>query len=150
MKMMKQEFEKIAGYEVSYETYSTIIEPMYNALPENVDKFQFVKMLDKKAFALPTAQSYLRTIRKEAKHLFEICGNHHDFESEKRLEKAAKDYMKRKYNIDWTTDMKAYCYFNRGYEYENMRGCSYPKELVIGRGFTDYERIPLIKEDTKY
>ena len=48
--MMWNEFEKIAGYEVSYETYRNVIEPMYLALPENISKQVFVKMLNRKAF----------------------------------------------------------------------------------------------------
>ena len=142
--MMWKEFEEIAGYEVSYETYSKVIEPMYMAIPDGISKQEFVKMLDKKAFALPTPQSFLKVVKKEAKHLFEICGHYTDYESEHRMEKAAKDYMKRKYNIDWARDSEAYCFFNREYEYPTLgRGCTYPCELVIGRGKYEYERIRL-------
>ena len=144
--MMWKEFEEIAGYEVSYETYNKVIEPMYNALPDNLTKYDFVKMLDKKAFALPTAQSFLKIVKKEAAHLFEICGRYTDYKSEQRMEKAAHDYMKRKYNIDWAKDSESYCYFNREYEYPTLgRGCTYPKELVIGNGNHEYERIALVK-----
>lgn len=143
--MMWKEFEEIAGYEVDYDTYSKVIEPMYMALPEGISKQQFVKMLNKKAFALPTAQSYLKTVMREANHLFEICGQYTDFESEQRAEKAAKSYAKRKYGLDWTNDSEVYCFFNRGYEYpEVRRGCTYPAELVIGRGSYEYERIRLV------
>lgn len=48
--MMKHEFEQIAGYEVSWEDYNTIIEPMYLAIPENISKQDFVKMLSRKRF----------------------------------------------------------------------------------------------------
>lgn len=48
--MMKHEFEALAGYEVSWEDYTNIIEPMYMAI--NVDKEEFVKMIDKKRFAV--------------------------------------------------------------------------------------------------
>ena len=43
--MMKEEFEKLIGKEVSFDTFS-MYEAMYNALPENVNKQQFVKMLN--------------------------------------------------------------------------------------------------------
>ena len=43
--MMKEEFEKLIGKEVSFDTFS-MYEAMYSALPENVNKQQFVKMLN--------------------------------------------------------------------------------------------------------
>ena len=46
--MMHHEFEQIAGYEVSYEDYTNIIEPMY--LATNLSKQDFVKTLNRKAF----------------------------------------------------------------------------------------------------
>jgi len=144
--MMHHEFEELAGYEVSFETYNNIIEPMYMALPENITKQQFVKMLDKKAFALPKPESFLKQVKKEANHLYEICGRYTDYESEERMTKAAKDYMKRKYNIDWNKDQEAFCYFKKEYEFPTLgRGCTYPVELVIGKGKYEYERINLIK-----
>ena len=46
--MMHQEFERIAGYEVSFEDYTNIIEPMYMAT--TLSKEEFVKTLNRKAF----------------------------------------------------------------------------------------------------
>ena len=46
--MMWEEFEKIAGYEVTYEDYTNVIEPMYNAT--NLSKQEFVKVIDRKRF----------------------------------------------------------------------------------------------------
>ena len=46
--MMKQEFEALAGYEVSTEDYNNIIEPMYMAT--NLTKAEFVKTINRKAF----------------------------------------------------------------------------------------------------
>jgi hypothetical protein len=46
--MMKHEFEALAGYEVSTETYDNIIEPMYMAT--NLSKAEFVKTLNRKSF----------------------------------------------------------------------------------------------------
>ena len=139
-------------YEVSYDTYKGIIEPMYTALPAGISKTKFISMLDKKAFALPTKSEMKKAMRKEAMHLFEICGHHSDYTSESILEKLAHDYAKRYYGLDWVKDTKVYCYFIKEYEYpEIKRGCTYPKELVIGRdndngyGFVEYERIQLVK-----
>lgn len=142
--MMHEEFEKLAGYEVSDEDYHDIIEPMYMAT--NMKKEDFIKCLDRKRFALPTKKEMIREMRKEAKHLFEICGHSTDYDSEERLEKLAKKYLKRFYGVDWSTDMEAYALIMREYEYpEIQRGCTFPKELILGRGNCEYERITLVK-----
>lgn len=143
--MMKSEFEALAGYEVSFEDYSNIIEPMYMAT--NLSKKEFVACLDKTRFALPTKRQMINAMKKEAKHLFEICGHCTDYESRQRLETMAKNYAARIYNIDWVHDMKSFVFFNSGYEYPELkRGCTYPRELIIGRGNTEYERIVLVKD----
>lgn len=141
--MMWNEFEEIAGYEVSYEDYTNIIEPMYNAT--NLSKQEFVKTLNKKAFALPTKKEMIREMKKIANHLAEICGHSTDWKAEQQLEDLAKKYANRFFGLDWGKDIEAYVYFNRGYEYTNQRGCSFPRELVIGKGYFDYERIELVK-----
>ncbi len=46
--MMKQEFEALAGYEVSAEDYNNIIEPMYMAT--DLSKQEFVKTINRKNF----------------------------------------------------------------------------------------------------
>lgn len=46
--MMKCEFEKLIGKEVSCETFE-MYESMYSALPENINKVDFVNMLNIKA-----------------------------------------------------------------------------------------------------
>lgn len=48
--MMKQEFERIAGYEVSTDDYNNIIEPMY--LATDLSKQDFVKTINRKRFAV--------------------------------------------------------------------------------------------------
>lgn len=48
--MMWSEFEELAGYRVTFEDYTNIIEPMYLAIPETVSKIDFIKMLDRKRF----------------------------------------------------------------------------------------------------
>ena len=47
--MMWEEFERIAGYEVTQEDYTQKIEPMYMAT--DMSKQDFVKTLNKKTFA---------------------------------------------------------------------------------------------------
>lgn len=143
--MMWKEFEEIAGYEVSYTTYSTIIEPMYNALPENIDKFQFVKMIDKKAFALPTKAQLKRAMRKEADHLAEICGRYTDYESEQRLEKLAREYAERFYGYDIKSDSNGVWYnIEKEYEFPTLRrGCTYPATLKIMSGMYCMEEVIL-------
>lgn len=49
--MTKQEFEVLAGCEVSFEAYSNIIEPMYMAV--ELPKQDFIKLLNLKALATP-------------------------------------------------------------------------------------------------
>lgn len=141
--MMHKEFEEIAGYEVSFETYTNIIEPMYMAT--NLSKQEFVKLLDKKAFALPTRNEMKKEMKKIANHLFEICGHCTDWKSERELDEIAKEYAKRFHGINWSMNTSSFVYFNKGYEYANEKGCSYPKELVIGVGRYEYERITLVK-----
>ena len=141
--MMKQEFEALAGYEVSFQDYNEIIEPMYMAT--NLSKQDFVKCIDRKRFALPTKKEIVRAMKKEAAHLYDICGRYTDFESKDRLEATAKAYAKRLYGIDWVADTTTWVYFIDGYEFEQLqRGCTYPKELVIGRGGREFERITLV------
>lgn len=49
--MLKQEFERLAKIEVSDETYSKIVEPMYMAT--GLTKDEFIKILNLKAIAVP-------------------------------------------------------------------------------------------------
>ena len=48
---MKEEFERLAKIEVSQETYSKVIEPMY--LATDLSMQEFIKLLNVKAFAIP-------------------------------------------------------------------------------------------------
>ena len=52
--MMWKEFETLAKIEVTYETYSKIIEPMYIAA--DLPKQDFIKLLNLKALAAPKEQ----------------------------------------------------------------------------------------------
>lgn len=47
--MLKEEFERLAGIEVEYDTYKNVIEPMYMAV--DLPKDEFVKILNLQAFA---------------------------------------------------------------------------------------------------
>ena len=143
--MMWQEFEEIAGYEVSYETYSTIIEPMYMALPDGISKGQFVAMLNKKAFALPTKAELVKEMRQLARHLAEICGLYSDFKAEQKLESLMRQYAKRFFGLDLSNDLNSYGYFIPEYEYPGMRGCSFPAELVLGYKGHEMHRLVLVK-----
>lgn len=145
--MMWQEFENLAGYEVTYETYTNIIEPMYMALPESVSKSDFIKMLDKKAFALPTKKELVKEMKKIANFLFENCGIRSYHEERENLEEIAAKYVKRFYGMK-RGDNDGFWFFTDRYAYCGVRqdrGCSFPEELVIYRGNTELERIVLVK-----
>lgn len=140
--MMWHEFENIAGYQVTCEDYHDYIEPMYMAL-DGVTKQEFVRMIDKKRFALKSPEKCLREVRKEARNLFAICGIATDYDSERRMYEAAKEYALRKYGIEWGKDKDAYTRFEYEYQYPDRKGCSYPAKLVIGvvGGFCDEVKL---------
>jgi len=142
--MMKHEFEELAGYEVSWSDYQNIIEPMYMAT--NLTKQEFVKVIDKKRFALPTKAQIIREMKALAKTIFEGCGIRTYHEEEAKLWELAKQYAERFWGLHWVTDMDAYLYFTKGYAYcgvEQDRGCTFIRELVIGYKDLEYERIKL-------
>ena len=146
--MLKYEFEQISGYEVSDDDYNKYIEPMYMALPDGITKQEFVKMISKKHFALPTKQQMKKKMREIAKHLYEICGRYTDWKSMDELMKLARKYAKLFHNLDWGNDMECFVYTHDEYEFpEIKRGCTQPKTLVIGKGNTVYEEIELVKGD---
>lgn len=68
--MLKKEFEYYAGYEVSDNDYYNIIEPMYMAT--KLDKLEFVKTLNKKRFAEPTANDMVKKMKALAKQYVEL------------------------------------------------------------------------------
>lgn len=141
--MMKHEFETLAGYEVTDEAYTNIIEPMYMAT--NLDKRAFVKLLDKKAFALPTKAEMKRQMRKIANTIFEGCGATSFIAEDAELYNLAREYAKRFYGV--TDNGKTYVLINRAYAYHGIRqerGCTFPEEIVIGCVDYEYERIILI------
>jgi hypothetical protein len=147
--MMWKEFEEIAGYEVSYEDYVNVIEPMYMAT--SMSKQEFVKCLDAKRFSLKVKkQNLIREMKRIAKERAESCEFFSDYEAEKKLEELSHEYANlfHFHNLKWHEDPSAYCFFNREHWNGLEHGCTYPAELVIGRvgkyGNCDFERIKLV------
>lgn len=58
--MTKQEFEKLAAYEVSADDYYNVIEPMYMAT--DLDKREFVKVIDRKKFAIKKTEKLIKVL----------------------------------------------------------------------------------------
>ena len=146
--MMKQEFEAIAGYEVSTEDYNNIIEPMYMAT--NLNKLEFVETINKKRFALKTRKQLQNEMKKLANEIAENCEHCSQYDKEEELDRMAKSYFKRFYGVDWNTNTNVYCFFNREYTMPTLgRGCTYPCEVVMGIEKNhichDFERIVLVK-----
>ena len=109
--MMKHEFERLAGYEVSAEDYNKIIEPMYMAT--DLSKAEFVKVIDKKRFALKSLTKMRNEMTMIARGLEDSCTHYVDFEAEDKLEALANEYKNRIGATGWTTNeaMKWTCYY---------------------------------------
>ena len=113
--MMKHEFERLAGYEVSAEDYNKIIEPMYMAT--DLSKEEFAKVVSKSRFALKPLSRIERMMKKIAAHLEETCNQFTDYEAKEELEKLAIEYKDR-------IGAKGY------WISENMRwSCFYPTKI---------------------
>lgn len=129
--MMKSEFESLAGYEVSAEDYTNIIEPMYYA--SNLDKFEFVKTINKKRFALVPLKTLAGNMKKCAQALKETCTHFTDYATREKMENIIVEYIGRKYG----TTAK---YFIS----EKMeQSCFYPVSVEI-YGAKDYQTIEKI------
>ena len=115
--MMKHEFEALAGYEVSQETYDKIIEPMYMAI--NLDKASFVKLLNKKALAQRTFSQIWKEMRALAEHLENTCTHYTDGEAREQLHKLAEEWCSMKHGISF--------HFNE----EMKQSCFYPKSITF-------------------
>ena len=118
--MMKHEFEAIAGYEVSFDDYNNIIEPMYIA--SDLDKQEFVKCIDKKRFALTPLSKIIKDMKKCGKSLKESCTHYTDHETTEKLNSLIEEYIERKgYKgiAHWQTFT------------ESIFSCYYPAEVVI-------------------
>lgn len=137
--MMWKEFEEIAGYEVSYEDYTNVIEPMYNATTLN--KYDFVKTLNRKAFDLKAKKAVMikamKAIAEERKANAEHFTN---YEAENKLYDLAHKYAETFHRFGNPDIERKYCYGDCG--------CTYPAELVIYRTMRgesyEVERIALV------
>ena len=138
--MMKHEFEALAGYKVTDEDYTNIIEPMYMAV--KLDKAEFVKCVDRKRFEVKvkTERQYINEIKKIAQFLYENCGYKSYWEEKEQIAKITRKMEKQFGYI---------VIINNGYEYEEVqRGCTYPKELIFYTAdgiATEIKRTALIK-----
>ena len=129
--MMKEEFERIAGYEVTFEDYHNIIEPMY--LATDMNKQEFVKCICKKRFALRPLKSIVKEMKKLAAQLEETCAHYTDYDTKQRIEDMAREYVYRKYGMG----------FSFGVHEEMKWSCYYPKSIEIW-GVKDYITIESI------
>lgn len=128
--MMHEEFEKLMGCNVKYDTYVNIIEPMYMALP-NVSKEDFCKLLNKKAIELKPITKYRLEAKKIMEHLRETCEHYTDHDAIEKLDSLlsamCSDYGWKGFTIEY------------GYYYEEIkRGCRYPKKINIYTNSYDY------------
>lgn len=137
--MMWAEFEQIAGYEVSFEDYTNIIEPMYNAT--NLTKGEFVKTLNRKAFDLKVKKQdmikQMKAIAEERKANAEHFTN---IEAENKLYDLAYKYAEIFHRFSTPEIVREKTF--------ETWGCSYPAELVIYGGvvagkYYEIERIKL-------
>ena len=147
--MLKSEFEAIAGYRVSDADYYGIIEPMYGAT--DLNKVDFISCLNKKRFEIKVTspKTLIKQMKDIANYIFEHCGQRSFSKEEEELDRLARKLAKEQYGVD-LSDSRDYIYFDRGYAYYGVpqdRGCTYPKELVIGRYYKEIARITLVKED---
>lgn len=117
--MLKREFERLAGYEVSNEDYVEIIEPMYMAT--EMSKEDFVKCISKKRFALKPRTKYIEEMRALAKYYKENCYRIFLGDIRDRLDNLTNEYIKRYYGND------------AGYHYNNKEryAAYYPSEIMI-------------------
>ena len=141
--MMHHEFEQLAGYEVTFEDYANIIEPMYMAT--NLTKQEFIKCLDYKRFSIQYKKSQLKkNLIKQMKELAEImksyCGHRDTYNEYIELRTLAQQYIKE------FGEYGTYTEWDRGYEYKDRTGCSYIKAIVFYSSYDDKEvsRVQLV------
>ena len=132
--MMWEEFERIAGYEVSYEDYTNVIEPMYNAT--NLSKSEFVKVIDRKRFDIRAKEkaekkAMVKAMKEIAEERAQNCEFFCNYEAEDKLMEIARNYMDKFFpkNLGYHGDIERKHWANMN------TGCTYPAELVIYREF---------------
>ena len=146
--MMWQEFESIAGYEVTFEDYSKIIEPMYMAL--DMDKHEFVKLLDRKRFDYKAKEkaekkAMIKAMREIAEERAQNCEHFSNYDAENKLSELADEFVDKFYhkNLGYQGDIE-----RRNWA-DISRSCTYPSDLIIyrviqGRWY-EIERIELAR-----
>ena len=132
-KMNYQEFMQIAGYEVSYETYKNIIEPMYMTT-DIIDKKEFCKCFSKKLFAIKPTDKLVKELRDMAKDL-QYAAKYGLYVGDKMTEfkKLCSDYQKRQYNnLDYYFEYANDSYYSyTSHTYRKVCERDYIKSLVI-------------------
>ena len=137
--MMHKEFEELAGYEVSFEDYNNIIEPMYMAT--NLSKQEFVKCLNRKQFDQNyKKQQYKKQILSEMKsiayEMYDLCSRTDTYEQYEALRSKALEYIKafpvwKAPHHEFTT--------------EHKNGCIYVKALVwYDENWNEVQQIELV------
>jgi len=122
--MMKHEFEKLAGYEVSDDDYSKILEPMYMAV--HLNKQEFVRVIDRKRFALMTKSEVLSEMKTIAIYLHSTCEHFADSDARRKLDSLLTEYKRRFWDNCYIATRQT------GDDYGCPgRGCSYPSALVV-------------------
>lgn len=135
--MMQQEFEQLAGYEVSYEDYVDIIEPMYMAV--DLSKSEFVQCINKKRFALPTLKSIISKMQQCAESLYESCTHYTDWDTKEKLDGFIEEYIQRRFGRLSNT-------ITYGINEKQRQSCYYPVSVDIydAKTYRNIERIDLL------
>ena len=129
--MNYEEFIKIAGYEVSFETYKKVIEPMYMST-DIIDKKEFCKSFSKKLFGIKSTDKLLKEINKTAKFMKENTDRELQRKAWYEFKELCEDYTKRTYLANYYT-----------YDKDEDNGFwSYPTVIRIWKkseeGFNEY------------
>lgn len=131
--MMKSEFENLAGYEVSFDDYNNIIEPMYMA--SNLSKTEFVETINKKRFALKSQKQLEKNMKEIAKYLHETFTRFTDYEAQNQLNKIAAEYTKRFFGIGYgfyiSETMEQSCFYPVKIEFYNTVSGKTVKEILF-------------------
>ncbi len=132
--MMKQEFEALAGYEVSIDDYNKIIEPMYMAT--SLTKEEFVKTINKKVFALKPLNSIIKEMKELAKQIERRCTVDGAYDLKGELGELVKEYIDRKYGT-----IAHFIYHDT-----EKFSCYYPHSIEIygAKTYKTIEKIDLI------
>lgn len=108
--MTKAEFENIAHYEVTNDDYYKIIEPMYMAT--DIDKFEFVAMINPRRFALKTKQQLLKEMGKLSSSLKDTCTHYTDTQTLFALGELMAEYKSRFDKDAYLVDAEYFtCYY---------------------------------------